>query len=83
MVIKGKNNGYFFFFFSKVISQDFKTQVIQESYVILGNDALVKCDIPSFVADLVQITGWNDNDGNEYIPTANNNFGKQKWRTVA
>jgi hypothetical protein len=30
----------------------------------------------------VQITGWNDNDGNEYIPTANNNFGKQKWRTV-
>jgi hypothetical protein len=78
MVIKGKNNGYFFFFFPKVISQDFKAQVIQESYVILGNDALVKCDIPSFVADLVQITGWNDNDGNEYIPTANNNFGKQK-----
>jgi hypothetical protein len=31
----------------------------------------------------VQITGWNDNDGNEYIPTANNNFGKQNWRTVA
>ncbi len=48
----------------------------QESYVILGNDALVKCDIPSFVTDLVQVTGWTDNDGNEFIATANSNYGK-------
>ena len=78
MVILGKNELSVFFFFSKVISQDFKVHVTQESYVILGNDALVKCDIPSFVADLVQITGWNDNEGKEFIPTTNNNFGKQR-----
>ena len=27
-------------------------------YVILGNDALMKCEIPSFVSDLVQIQSW-------------------------
>ena len=63
-----------------MISQDFKIHVDFESYVILGNDALLKCDIPSFVTDLVDIFGWNDNEGNEYL--ANNlnygNYGSQK-----
>ena len=47
----------------------------QESYVILGNDALVKCDIPSFVADLVQVSGWIDNEGKEFLPSTSNTFG--------
>ena len=59
-----------------MISQDFKAHVPQESYVILGNDALVKCDIPSFVTDLVQIIGWTDSEGKEFGQTGNSNFGK-------
>jgi len=43
--------------------------------VILGNDALVKCDIPSFVADLVQVSGWIDNEGKEFLPSTTNTFG--------
>ena len=41
-------------------------------HVILGNSALVKCDIPSFVADFVSVVSWLDNDGMEYFPS---NFG--------
>ena len=55
-----------------VISQDFKVHVDFESYVILGNDALLKCDIPSFVSDLVDIFGWIDNEGTEYLANSFN-----------
>ena len=47
--------------------QDFKAHVDQESYVILGNDAILKCEIPSFVADMVKVTAWVDNQGNEFV----------------
>ena len=40
-----------------------------EVYVILGNSALVKCEIPSFVADFVVVVNWIDNEGNEYFPS--------------
>ena len=50
-----------------MISQEFKAHVGLETYVILGNDALIKCEIPSFVSDLVAISGWIDNKGNEYF----------------
>ena len=51
-----------------MITQDFKSNVDHETYVILGNDALLKCDVPSFVSDLVEISGWVDNQSNEYLP---------------
>ena len=35
--------------------------------VILGNEVILKCDIPSFVTDLVDISGWIDSSGNEYF----------------
>ena len=44
--------------------QEFKAHVDVENYVILGNDAILKCDIPSFVADLVVVDAWVDNEGN-------------------
>ena len=34
--------------------------------MIVGNAALVKCEIPSFVADFVQVESWVDNDANHY-----------------
>ena len=50
-----------------VISQEFKAHVALETYVILGNDALVKCEIPSFVSDLVTINGWMDDENNDFF----------------
>ena len=47
-------------------------------YVIVGNNALVKCEIPSFVADFVSIESWRDNQNNEYFSTVSNNYGKLK-----
>ena len=54
-----------------VIQQDFKIHVAFETYVILGNDALLKCEVPSFVSDLVDIFGWIDNAGNQFLTDFN------------
>lgn len=32
-----------------------------------GNAAIIKCSIPSFVADFVSVIGWTDEEGKEYI----------------
>lgn len=45
-----------------------------KEYVILGNDALMKCSVPSFVADNVDVTSWHANDGLEMSP--NQVYGK-------
>ena len=42
--------------FSAVI-QTYETDVIKE-FVIRGNDALIKCSIPSFVTDFVTVRSW-------------------------
>lgn len=34
-----------------------------------GNAAIMKCVVPSFVSDFVSVTGWIDEDGNEFAPT--------------
>ena len=41
------------------MAQDYATHVNPE-YVIIGNSAVMKCGVPSFVADFVSITGWFD-----------------------
>ena len=38
-------------FLLAVIHQEFKVHVPLETYVIKGNDAIVKCEIPSFVGE--------------------------------
>ena len=61
------------FFFKKkttisllvVIQQNYKSGP-EEEYVILGNDALMKCKIPSFVSDFVKVVSWLDNEGKEF-----------------
>lgn len=42
-------------------------------YVIKGNSAVLKCSIPSFVADFVYVEAWIDEEGIEYKPS--NNYG--------
>ena len=56
-----------------VVSQDYDSDADKE-YVIAGNSAIVKCDIPSFIADFVTVTGWlEESQDIEYFPS--NNFG--------
>lgn len=47
-------------------NQDYKTSS-EEEYVILGNDAIVKCKIPSFVADFVSVVSWHDSDDKSFF----------------
>ena len=47
-------------------SQVYKTSG-NEEYVITANDVLMKCNIPSFVADFVTVTSWVDSEGAEYL----------------
>lgn len=49
---------------SIVVSQFYITEAENE-YVIKGNSAVMKCKIPSFVADFVHVEAWVDEDGKE------------------
>ena len=40
--------------------------------VILGNDALMKCDIPSFVTDFVSVSAWVDSEGTAFPENTSN-----------
>lgn len=42
-------------------------------FVIKGNAAVFKCNIPSFVADHVEIIEWSDTNNETYFP--GNNYG--------
>ena len=44
-------------------SQHFEVDIFRES-VIIGNDAIFKCSVPSFVSDFVTIDSWVDSEGN-------------------
>ena len=44
--------------------------------VVMGNDALMKCQIPSLVSDLVSVDSWVDSRRNELLKSdsfGNNN----------
>ena len=57
-----------------MVTQDYEMDLLK-AFVINGNDALLKCEIPSFVADFVTIDSWIDNERNEYYIGMNNNYG--------
>ena len=54
-----------------VVSQIYKTDGSQE-YVIVGNDALVKCQYPSFVSEFLTILGWANSEGEFYSADQDN-----------
>ena len=60
--------------FTVISSQDFKVHVDVETYVILGNDALLKCQVPSFVSDLVDVFSWIMDD-RSFLPNGGSSFG--------
>lgn len=47
------------------VTQNYASEPINE-YVILGNDAIIKCSVPSFMSDFISIVGWTDESGNEF-----------------
>ena len=50
----------------------YEIDVFKEN-VVMGNDALMKCQIPSLVSDLVSVDSWVDSKGNEFLKS--DNFG--------
>lgn len=48
-----------------VVQQYYESEVNNE-YVIRGNAAILKCSIPSFVADFIQVISWQDETGELY-----------------
>ena len=46
-----------------VSNQRYEIDILRES-VILGNDAIFKCSIPSFVSDFVSVDSWVDSEAN-------------------
>ncbi len=56
--------------YTLVATQLYKTGSPEE-YVILGNDALLKCNIPSFVADFVSVHSWEDSEGSMFHQAPN------------
>ena len=60
-------------FLFAVVTQDYVTDV-PKVFVINGNSALLKCVIPSIVADFISVESWTDDDDNEFF--SNSNYGR-------
>ena len=57
-----------------MILQGYQTEISNE-HIIMGNDALFKCSVPSFVSDFVSVHAWVDNEANSYeFDIINGNF---------
>lgn len=61
-----------------VVQQFYQTRVIDE-FVLRGNTATVKCLIPSFVADFVQVVEWVTEGGSfSASSTSDTDYGNKK-----
>lgn len=57
------------FFCSVVVAQFYETDVIKE-FAIRGNAAVLKCQVPSFVADFVSVVSWHIDEGDDFYPSS-------------
>jgi len=57
-----------------VVTQKYEVNVMDE-YVLRGNTAILKCHIPSFVADFVIVVSWEDSDGGTITPGQTESYG--------
>ena len=48
---------------------------VHEEQVVLSNDVLLQCNIPSFQADFVSVVSWEDSEGVQH--PANSNEGNK------
>ena len=56
-----------YFVCTTVVAQFYDTDVNKE-YVIRGNAAILKCQVPSFVADFVTVVSWHTDQGEAFHP---------------
>lgn len=49
-----------------MVAQFYDTDV-NKAYVIRGNSAVLKCEIPSFVADFVHVVSWHTDKDEIFI----------------
>lgn len=49
------------------MSQHYDTDV-NKAYIIRGNAAILKCEIPSFVADFVTVVSWHTDQDEAFFP---------------
>lgn len=63
---------YIIFVIKSVVAQHYDTDVNKE-YVIMGNSIVLKCQVPSFVADFVEVLSWHTDDNEDFFP--GNNYG--------
>jgi Down syndrome cell adhesion molecule-like protein 1 len=52
---------------SVVVAQHYDTDVNKE-YVIMGNSIVLKCQVPSFVADFIEVVSWHTDDKEDFFP---------------
>lgn len=45
-----------------------------KEYIIRGNAGILKCQLPSFIADFISVVAW-ETDSNETFYANENNFG--------
>lgn len=56
---------FFLLCLTTVVQQFYQSRVIDE-FVLRGNTGILKCLVPSFVADFVQVETWIADDGKVY-----------------
>ena len=62
-------------FVDVVVAQEYVAEADNE-YVINGNSAIFKCEIPSFVADFVHVTSWTE-EGSDITYHHSKEFGTE------
>ena len=65
--LEGIDRVFSVFFVHAVVTQPYQPEILTE-YVIRGNSAILKCSIPSYIAEFVTVEAWIREDGEVYIP---------------
>lgn len=57
-----------------MVNQYYDPEILGKEYVMRGNAAILKCTIPSFVADFVHVEAWIDEEGSQFFPSSEGQF---------
>lgn len=69
-------NVFYLIEFFLVVQQFYEARVIDE-FLIRGNTAILKCLVPSFVADFVDVIEWRADDGTSYLASDHDEKGRR------
>lgn len=62
------------------MNQFYDPGMVDKEYIMKGNSAILKCLIPSFVADFVYVEAWIDEEGIEIVASDNNDLSNKSMR---